>query len=345
MKIFQIAPLDRALAEAIQHKIDTKTKPLGSLGALESLALQVGLIQRTPNPALSKPAIVVFAGDHGIADEGVSAYPREVTYQMVLNFLAGGAAISVLAGQHGLGLTVVNAGVDHAFEPHPSLIDTPIAGGTKNFLHEPAMSAEECDKAMAQGAAIVRSLHEQGTNVVGFGEMGIGNTSSAAVLMHYFCGVPLDDCVGRGTGLDDEQCARKLNVLLRARAKHGDIDDPLTILATFGGFEIAMMTGAYLQAAELGMVILVDGFVATAALLAAHRLAPAVLDYCMFSHQSEERGHQRMLAHLQAQPLLRLNLRLGEGSGAALAYPLVESSVRILNQMASFEDAHVSQKT
>jgi nicotinate-nucleotide--dimethylbenzimidazole phosphoribosyltransferase len=287
---------------------------------------------------------VVFAGDHGIALEPVSAYPREVTYQMVLNFLAGGAAINVFAKQHGIGLKVVNAGVDHDFESQASLLNVPVAKGTKNFLHEPAMSAEECAKAIEQGAAIVRELHETGTNVIGFGEMGIGNTSSAAMIMHYICGLPIESCVGHGTGLDDSQLATKLEILGKAKARHGALDDPLAILATFGGFETAMMTGAYLQAAELGMTILVDGFIATSALLVAHRLEPAVLDYCIFSHQSDEQGHKLMLQHLQARPLMQLGLRLGEGTGAAIAYPLVVSSATFLNQMASFEAAHVSDK-
>lgn len=344
MRDFLIRPLGEAFAKDLHHKIDAKTKPLGALGRLEDVALQVGLIQQTLKPSLNQPAVVVFAADHGIAKEPVSAYPRDVTYQMVLNFLAGGAAISVLAQSNGLGLYVVNSGVDHDFSEHPNLINTPIAKGTNNFLHEPAMSSEECERAIEQGAAVVRQLHEQGTNVIGFGEMGIGNTSSAAMIMHYLCYMPLGDCIGRGTGLDNGQLARKQEILHRAKSHHGAIDDPLAVLTAFGGFETAMMVGAYLQAAELSMVVLVDGFIATSALLVAHKLHPNVIGYCIFSHQSKEQGHRLMLQHLDAKPLMRLDLRLGEGTGAALAYPLVASSVAFLNKMASFEAAHVSQQ-
>jgi nicotinate-nucleotide--dimethylbenzimidazole phosphoribosyltransferase len=342
---FRIARPSRELQAALQAKIDTKTKPLGALGELETLALRLGLIQQTPSPRLSRPAIAVFAGDHGIAAEGVSAYPSEVTAQMVLNFLAGGAAINVFARANGIELTVVDAGVDHAFAPHPHLVDAKIGRGTRNFLREPAMSAEQCALALARGAEIVSTASGAGTNVIGFGEMGIGNTSSAAALAAIATGAPISACVGRGTGLDDAGLARKQDVLERALERHAAAQAPLDALAAFGGFEIAMMAGAMLRAAELRMVLLVDGFIATAALATAARLHPETIDYCVFSHRSSEHGHALLLRHLGARPLLDLGLRLGEGTGAALAYPLLVAAASFLNEMASFDSAGVSGKT
>ena len=337
-------PPDAALAAAIQAKIDTKTKPLGALGQLEALARQVALIQQTLAPQLRQPHVLVFAADHGIAAEGVSAYPADVTHQMVRNFAAGGAAINVFCRLHGLALRVVDAGVRGSFADLPAVCDQKIDEGTRNFRHEPAMLPADCQRALALGAAIVDEVHGTGCNVVGFGEMGIGNTSSAAVLLHLLGGVPLADCVGRGTGLDAAGLARKLAVLTAAVAAHPAMDgtDALVALATFGGFEIAQLCGAMLRAAERGMVLLIDGFIASAALLVAWRLAPAVLPYCVFSHESAEGGHPHLLRVLGAQPLLRLGLRLGEGTGCALAYPLVQAAVAFFNEMASFESAGVS---
>jgi nicotinate-nucleotide--dimethylbenzimidazole phosphoribosyltransferase len=338
---FVIPPLNSTLGAALQNKIDQKTKPLGSLGQLESLALQIGLCQNSLNPSLEKPCILIFAGDHGIVEAGVSAYPQTVTAQMVANFLAGGAAISVFARQHGLELLVVDAGVNADLTSHPKLLDAKVGKGTKNFLTDPAMTAEQCDKALQAGADLVLRQHQSGCNCIGFGEMGIGNTSSAAVLMHRLTSLSLVRCVGRGTGLNDQQLQNKVTVLQRALNKHKDVTEPLPVLATFGGFEIAMMVGAYLKAAELGMLILVDGFIAGTALLVAGKLQPHVLDYCIFSHVSSEQGHQALLNQFNAKPLLNLELRLGEGSGIALAYPLVQSAVVFLNEMASFDEAGV----
>jgi len=338
---FAISPRPSTLGAALQNKIDQKTKPLGSLGQLESLALQIGLCQNSLTPSLDKPCIVIFAGDHGIVEAGVSAYPQTVTAQMVANFLSGGAAISVFAKQHGIDLLIADAGVNADLNSHPMLIDAKIGRGSKNFLTDPAMTAEECFNAVQAGADLVLRQHQSGCNCIGFGEMGIGNTSSAAVLMHRLTGLSLVRCVGRGTGLNDGQLQHKVVVLQRALNKHKDAIEPLDVLATFGGFEIAMMVGAYLKAAERGMLILVDGFIAGTALLVAGKLYPHVLDYCIFSHVSSEQGHQALLNQFNAKPLLNLELRLGEGSGIALAYPLVQSAVVFLNEMATFDEAGV----
>ena len=339
---FVINSINRALETALQKKIDEKTKPLGALGQLEALALQIGLCQNTLTPSLIKPTLLIFAGDHGVAESGVSLYPSSVTAQMVANFLMGGAAISVFAWQHGLNLYVVDAGVNADLECHPQLVNAKIAKGTKNFLFEPAMSESQCLQAIEKGAVVVKEKALQGCNCIGFGEMGIANTSSAALIMHCLTDLPLLQCVGRGTGLNDAQLVRKVEILQQATQREHD-KQPLSVLANFGGFEIAMMVGAFLQAAESGMVILVDGFICSSALLIASRLYPAVLEYCVFSHQSNEQGHLALLNEFNARPLLNLDLRLGEGSGVALAFPLLQSAVLFLNEMASFTDAHVDQ--
>lgn len=345
MNVNNISAIDQTLETALQQKIDTKTKPLGALGLLEDVALKIGLIQQTLTPHLNKPAMVVFAGDHGIAHEGVSPFPPEVTPQMVLNFLSGGAAINIFCRQHGITIKVVDAGVNFEFTPHPDLINAKIANGTQNYLHKPAMTLAQTETALQRGGEIVHNLHATGCNIIGFGEMGISNTSSAAILMSLLTNTPIEQCVGRGTGLDDAGVQHKIAVLSQAITNHAiEETDPLTVLATFGGFEIAMMCGAFLKAAELGMVVLVDGFIATSALLVAVGLNQHILDYCIFTHQSDEHGHRTMLAYLKATPLLHLNLRLGEGSGVAVAYPLIVSAVNFLNEMASFESAGVSDR-
>ncbi|MDO9006432.1 MAG: nicotinate-nucleotide--dimethylbenzimidazole phosphoribosyltransferase [Aquabacterium sp.] len=328
-----------ARALRLQHLLDHKTKPLGSLGRLETLALQLGLILGTEAPQLTQPQMVVFAGDHGLTAQGISLFPSDVTWQMVENFLAGGAAVSVLARQHGLALTVVDAGVAHDLAPRPGLQLRKIAPGTADASQGPAMTPAQCQAALDQGAEVVRSLPG---NAVLLGEMGIGNTSSAALLMARLTGLPIEQCVGRGTGLDDAGVQRKLAVLRQVLARHEQAIEPLQALAAMGGFEIAMMAGAVLEAAAQNRVIVVDGFIASSAVLVAQALQPLVLQRCVFAHQSDEQGHARMLSHLKAQPLLNLGLRLGEGSGAALAWPLLESSCRILAEMASFESAGVS---
>jgi nicotinate-nucleotide--dimethylbenzimidazole phosphoribosyltransferase len=345
MKKFQIFPRNRDMDEAIQAIIDQKTKPIGALGALEQLALQAAAIQETLTPAWESPHILVFAGDHGITQEGVSPYPATVTAQMVLNFVRGGAAINVFCRQHELNLRVVDAGVNFDFSAELPIIHQKIGHGTKNFLHEPAMSLEQVEAAIRAGSLLVAKISfSTNCNLIGFGEMGIGNTSAAALIMSEICQLPLYFCVGKGTGLDEEGLQHKMNILQKAQAAHPQSKTPLEILQTFGGFEIAQMVGAILQAAENQMLILVDGFIATAAFLVAHALEPNVMDYAVFCHQSDEQGHKRMLEFLKASPLLHLDLRLGEGTGAALAFPLLDAALRFFNEMASFEQAEVTNK-
>ena len=294
MQIPPIQPTaDAALSAALDAAINNKTKPLGSLGMLEALARQLGMIQKTTAPQVRAPAILVFAADHGIVAENVSAYPQSVTWQMVENFLANGAAINVFARQNNCALHIVDAGVNHDFGERAGLIDRKVGYGTRNFAVEAAMNAEACAKAMQHGSALVEGLDG---NVVGFGEMGIGNTTAAAALMHKLTGAPLAECVGAGAGLSADGVAHKLRVIEGAIDRHASVREPLDVLAAFGGFEIAMMAGAMLAAAERRMVLLIDGFIVTSALLVAARLQPAILDYCVFSHCSDERGHRRMLA-------------------------------------------------
>lgn len=337
------------LEAALRHKLDHKTKPLGALGRLEQLALQMGLIQQSTSIQLQHPQVVVFAADHGLTDEGVSAYPQAVTLQMVLNMLQGGAAVNVLARQHGFGMTVVDAGVASAIPDTPplpshapTLLRRKIGFGTRNMARGPAMTGQQTLAALSAGMDVVSHL---AGNVVAFGEMGIGNTSSASLLLARLCGVPMDDAVGRGTGLNDEQLDHKLRVLFEVARKHRDAKTPLAALTAMGGFEIAMMAGAMVQAASERRVILVDGFIAGAAALLARGLRSHCADYMVFTHRSAEVGHKLMLIHLQAKPLLDLEMRLGEGSGALVAWPLVQSAALLLNEMASFESAGVSQAT
>ena len=330
------------LSAALDRSINNKTKPLGSLGILETLAKQIGLIHGTAALSIREPAILVFAGDHGVVAEGVSAYPQDVTWQMVENFLAQGAAINVFARQNGCALHVVDAGVNHDFGARDGLHDRKVANGTRNFAQEPAMTAQQCAAALEHGMALAADLPG---NIVGFGEMGIGNTTAAAALMHKLTGIPAAQCVGAGTGLSTEGVLHKQRVIEAAVEKHAAATAPLEVLAAFGGFEIAMMAGAMLKAAELRQVLLIDGFIVTSALLVAARLQPAILDYCVFAHCSDESGHKAMLDNLGARPLLNLGLRLGEGTGCALALPLLRASVNFVNQMATFESAQVSEKS
>ena len=330
-----------ALAARLQRLLDNKTKPLGSLGQIERLAQRIGLILGSETPVLRDPQLVVYAGDHGLAARGVSAYPSDVTWQMVENFLAGGAAVSVLARQHGIGLTVVDCGVRHDFAPRPALQILKVAQGTADALEGPAMSAAQCQEAMGHGAALVGCLPG---NALLLGEMGIGNTSAASLLMSRLSGMDIVDCTGAGTGLDAPAVQRKIGILRQVLARHPDARSPLDALAAFGGFEIATMVGSVLQAAAQRRVIVVDGFIASSAVLVASHLQPAVLQRCVFAHRSGERGHALMLAHLKAEPLLDLGLRLGEGSGAAMAWPLLQSACAILREMASFESAGVSRQ-
>lgn len=343
---FQVAAPDPRLDEALRRKIDTKTKPVGALGRLEALAFQIGRVRGSLTPTLNRPHIVVFAGDHGAAKTGISAYPQDVTWQMVENFLAGGAAINVFARTNSIELVIVDAGVAHDFGERPNLVNAKVgAGGTADYLSGAAMTAAECTTALARGAALAEKLAAAGCEVIGFGEMGIGNTASAALITHCLTEAPLAACVGRGTGLDDAGLARKQILLQQALDIWPERNaEPLDVLARYGGFEIAMMTGAMLAAAQRKLLVLVDGFICGAAALMAARLAPAFLDYAVFCHASAEAGHRTQLAALQVEPLVALDLRLGEGTGAALAWPLVRAACAFLNEMASFESAGVSEK-
>ncbi|MBU0696051.1 MAG: nicotinate-nucleotide--dimethylbenzimidazole phosphoribosyltransferase, partial [Bacteroidetes bacterium] len=299
IKSFQISTTDSPIKNELQHKIDFKTKPLGALGKLEKLALQIGLIQGTLSPIITYPTLLVFAGDHGIVAEGVSPYPQEVTWQMVMNFVSGGAAINVFAKQNGWNLEVIDAGVNYDFPEELPIRNLKVGKGTKNFLNEPAMSDEELENAIHKGVDLVKEVFEGGSNCIAFGEMGIGNTSAAAIIMNKITGIHIEKCVGKGTGLDDAGITHKIGVLSQAIENHLAAE-PLSILKTFGGFEIAMIYGAMLQAAELKMMILIDGFIITSALLIAQDLYPEILDYCIFSHQSDEKGHYKMLQYLKA---------------------------------------------
>jgi nicotinate-nucleotide--dimethylbenzimidazole phosphoribosyltransferase len=342
MQIPAIAsPYDAALAARLDARINDKTKPLGSLGALERLARQIGLIQGSDHPVLRQSAIVVCAGDHGVTAEGVSAYPQSVTWQMVENFLAGGAAINIFARQNECALYIVDTGVNHDFGQRDGLLDRKIAAGTANFCEAPAMTAPQCEAALQAGLQFAESLQ---ADVLGFGEMGIGNTTAAAALMAAFTGAPVQECVGAGTGLDAQGVARKADAVTRALHLHAQASTPLQRLAALGGFEIAFMAGAMLGAAQRRKVVLIDGFIVTSALLVAAALQPAVLEYCVFSHCSDEAGHRRMLQYLGATPLMQLDLRLGEGTGAALALPLLRAAVNFLERMATFSSASVSEK-
>lgn len=342
---FNITIPDKSLIDRLIRKVNHKTKPAGSLGMLEEIAIQVGLIRQSLTPSLDNPCILVFAGDHGIAKEKVSAYPQEVTYQMVYNFLSGGAAINVFARQNSIGLRVIDAGVNHDFGAHPWLVQQKVDYGTRSFLDGPAMTKNQLQQALDYGKKVVNDVAAAGTNIIGFGEMGIGNTASASMIMSRICGIELNQCVGRGTGLDDRQVQLKYNLLTAASRMYPDISHPLDILQSFGGFEMVQMCGAMLRAAELHMVVLVDGFIATATFLVAQALCPAIKSYAIVCHRSGEKGHKLMLDYLKMTPLINLNMRLGEGTGCAVAYPIVKSAVAFLNDMASFEEAGVSQKT
>lgn len=332
---------DPARAAALRHRIDRKTVPHGALGRLAALGERLGAILGTTEPRLTAPQLVVFAADHGIAARGVSAYPSDVTWQMVGNFLAGGAAVSVLARQHGIAQTVLDCGVRHDFEPAPGLLVRKIAPGTQDCSRGPAMTRVQCEQAIVNGIELVQSLPG---NALLLGEMGIGNTSAASLLTARLGAVDVAEVTGAGTGLDAAGIARKTALLREALAANADAVQPLDVLAALGGFEIATMVGSVLQAAHERRVIVVDGFIATAAVLVASQLAPNVPQRCVFAHCSNERGHARLLTLLGAAPLLDLGLRVGEGSGAALAWPLLESACRILNEMASFESAGVSDR-
>jgi len=337
MSLPLVTPVDATAAKALRATTDGKAKPLGALGRVEDLAIQLGLIAGGPPPAFDRALLLVFAGDHGLTAEGVSAYPSSVTQAMVATFLAGKASANAFAGAVGAELRVVDAGVDAELTPHPALRDEKVRRGTRNAAVEPALTPDEVAQALERGVRVAREAVAEGFQVLALGEMGIGNTASAALIMHRLTDVPLADCVGRGAGHDDAGLARKLATLERAAAR-SDATDPTEVLSQFGGLEIAMMTGAVLGAASARVPVLIDGFIVTAAALAAIRLDPGVQAYCVFCHQSAEQGHRRMLQALDASPLLQLDLRLGEGTGALLALPIVRAASRMLSDVASLDD-------
>lgn len=339
----EIVPLDHAgpLATRVRAELDRKTKPTGSLGRLETLALQLALIQQTERPRTDRVDVLVFAADHGVVAEGVSPYPQAVTGQMVANFVAGGAAISVLARQCGATLTVVDAGIAIAPAPHPALLSRRVGAGTDNLRRVPAMRAQQAHDALDAGITLARACD---ADLLVLGEMGIGNTTSAAALMHAMTGLPAARCVGRGTGVDDAGVARKVAVVADAVARGGLPADPVGLLAQYGGFEVGMLAGAMLGAAAARRCFIIDGFIATAAAALAARMAPHCLDYAVFAHVSAEAPHREWLHQLGADPLLDLGLRLGEGSGAMLAVPLLRAATAILAEMATFAAAGVSER-
>jgi nicotinate-nucleotide--dimethylbenzimidazole phosphoribosyltransferase len=333
----QVEPVDRSFEPQLRDLIDGKAKPLGSLGRLEDLAVQLGLIWHPLMPRTERGAVFVFAADHGFAAEGVSLYPASVTRAMVATYLAGRAAVNALAKASGVDVHVVDAGVDADIPAHPGLIDAKIRRGSRNAARESALTLQEASDCLARGASIVAASIDAGTDVVAIGEMGIGNTTSAALLMHRLAPAPLADCVGAGAGLDAAGVGRKLAVAERAAARSG-ATAPLDVLVEFGGYEIAMMAGAVLGSAERRRPVIIDGFIATAAALVAVRLQPAARDYCVFSHRSAERGHSLLLEALDAKPYLDLGLRLGEGTGAVMAVPLLRAAAAILTGMADLSD-------
>ncbi len=340
---FPIDLPDETIKTALIDKINNLTKPKGSLGRLEELALQIGLIQQTLTPALRHPQNIIFAADHGIVDEGVSLSPKEVTWQQISNFVHEGAGVNFLCRQHGFDLKIVDAGVDYDLPRDKGIINLKVRRGTRNYLYDPAMTKEEAILCLERGAEIVSHCQTEGSNILSFGEMGIGNTSASSLWMSLLTDIPLEQCVGAGSGLDSEGIRHKLEVLDKAMHNYTGDGSPADIIRWFGGLEMVMAIGAMLQAARLKMIILVDGFIMTSCLLAASRLHPEVMPYAIFGHCGDEAGHRLLLNAMHARPLLDLGLRLGEGTGAICAYPIVDSAVRMLNEMDTFAHASITK--
>ena len=346
MKHFDIHLIKNSLAKAIQEKIDNLNKPKGALGRLEEIAMQVCLIQESLTPCLAHPCHLLFGGDHGIEREGVSVSPREVTWQQMKNFTLGGGGVNMFCRQHGFKLRIVDVGVDYDLKAVEGIIDRKIARGTKNFRYEPAMSEAEFDQAIAVGSEMVDDCIAEGCKVVCIGEMGIANTSPSSIWMSIFGDIPLADCIGAGAGLDKPGIAHKYEVLKEALSGYHSCEPqptPITPLRYFGGFEMIAAIGAMLRAAEQHLIILIDGFIMTACAAAAILLYPASKDYMIFTHCGDESGHKRMLDMVGAKPLLHLGLRLGEGTGALCAYPIIDSAVRMINEMNNFDNAQITK--
>ena len=343
---YNILPPSEALRPAIQDKIDNLNKPLGSLGRLENVAMQVCLIQQTLTPSLAHPCHLLFGGDHGIEREGVSVSPREVTWQQMVNFARGGGGVNMFCRQHGFHLRIVDVGVDHDLHDCEGIIDRKIAPGTRNFLDEPAMDEAQASQALAVGTEMADTAHDEGCRVLCIGEMGIANTSPSSIWMSLLLRIPLSECIGAGAGLDKPGIRHKYEVLKRAVGHFfQQVPKPhkWDIIRYFGGFEMMAAIGAMLRAAEHHMVILVDGFIMTACALAAIQLYPDVKPYMIFTHCGDESGHQRMLSAMHTDPLLSLGLRLGEGTGALCAFPIIDSAVRMVNEMNNFSNAHITK--
>ena len=346
MRPFNIEAVDHQMEGAIQQKIDNLNKPKGSLGRLEELAMQICLVQQTLEPRLTHPCHLLLGGDHGIEREGVSATPREVTWQQMVNFTHGGGGVNMFCRQHGFDLSIVDVGVDHDLSQVTGITDRKIGHGTRNFLYEPAMTDEEFDRAIEIGKELADGCHAKGSNIVCIGEMGAANTSPSSVWMSIICDIPLTECIGAGSGLDDRGISHKADVLCAAVARYKasyPTPTPELLLRYFGGYEMVTAIGAMLRAAELKMLVMVDGFIMTACALGAAMLYPAIVDYMIFCHCGDEAGHRLMLEFLHAKPLLQLGLRLGEGTGALCSYPLIESAVRMVNEMNNFENAKITK--
>ncbi len=346
MKEFNITSVDKSMQAAIQEKIDNLNKPKGSLGRLEELAMQICLIQQTLEPSLAHPCHLLLGGDHGIEREGVSVSPREVTWQQMINFTRGGGGVNMFCRQHGFKLRIVDVGVDYDFSDVDGIIDRKIARGTKNFLYEPAMSEEEFDRAIQIGSDLVDDCIAEGCRILSIGEMGIGNTSPSSIWMSIFGDIPLKNCIGAGAGLDNDGIRHKYEVLSKALKNYqASIHQPSTIshLTYFGGFEMISAIGVMLRAAEHHLIILIDGFIMTACAIAAIRLYPAAQDHMIFTHCGDESGHKMMLDIVDARPLLHLGLRLGEGTGALCAFPIIDSAVRMMNEMNNFQKARITK--
>ena len=346
MQVFNIQPVNREMQAAIQQKIDNLNKPKGSLGRLEELAMQVCLIQQTLEPSTAHPCHLLLGGDHGIEREGVSVSPREVTWQQMINFTRGGGGVNMFCRQHGFKLRIVDVGVDYDLSNVSGIINRKIARGTKNFLYEPAMSEEEFDRAIAVGVDLVDACIAEGCRVLSIGEMGIANTSPSSIWMHLFGNIPLEECIGAGAGLDTPGIRHKYEVLSQAVEHYhhwSENQSQVAPLRYFGGYEMIAAIGAMLRAAEQHLIILVDGFIMTACAIAAVQLYPAAQDYMVFTHCGDESGHKKMLDIVQAKPLLHLGLRLGEGTGALCAFPIIDSAVRMMNEMNNFDNAKITK--
>jgi nicotinate-nucleotide--dimethylbenzimidazole phosphoribosyltransferase len=341
-----IRPVDQDCLSRTQGRLDRLTKPIGSLGRLEELAARYVAITGEERPSIPRAAVFTFAADHGVTDEGVSAYPRAVTAQMVLNFLKGGAGVNVLARHVGAEVRVVDIGVAHEFGPLSGLLHRKVASGTKNWAREPAMTREEAVRALEVGVTLAREAVHDGIGLLGTGDMGIGNTAASTAMTAVLTGESVATVTGRGTGLDDAGLARKVAVIEQALRTHRpDPTDPIDVLAKVGGFEIAGIAGLILGAAACQRPVVLDGFITGAAALIAAGLQPLCREYLIASHLSVERGHQAVLKKLGLRPLLDLDLRLGEGTGACLGISLVHAAIKILTQMATFDQAGVSERT